>query len=197
MIDNMDNCSHREVAVFDLDGTLVKGSTFTLFVEWLVRRLFCMKPLVAFRIAGIVLARKFRFVSHARAKRMIMLHMPGVADDNLFREFAHKVSGIVIPEMKDLIETQRREGRFLLLATAAPEEYAVLLAGELGFDAAVATAQCGGGDECVECRGNEKLRRVKEICRRIGGEIAMVATDHEDDLPLLNQPGVEKILVHW
>lgn len=197
MTDLRDKYSMMEVAVFDLDGTLVKGSTFTIFVEWLFRKMMRERPFVALQLAGIVLARKLRLVSHARSKRRIMLLAADVADESDFSRFAHMVAGKVIPEMKDMIEAQREKGRFLILATAAPEEYAATLARELGFDYVAATSGCGGGDGCIECRGEEKLRRVMEICRRNHGEVKMVATDHKDDLPLLNLPGIEAFLVDW
>ena len=77
-----------------------------------------------------------------------------------------------------------------VLATAAPEDYAKAVAAECGFDFLLASRA-----ETEECKGEEKLRRIKALCEYNGLHIRNVMTDHHDDLPLLKLPGVENVLV--
>lgn len=159
--------------IIDLDGTLIEGNSFTLFVKFALRRFPAATPGIAFT----VLLRKLRLISHREAKRRIMKmasrHFTGKPLD----EFLSIIERRVRPFFRDILASHPA---VLILASAAPEEYALPLAKRLGFDAAVATP----AGSLEECRGERKVSRLRDLGVSFDGD-TRVFTDHTDDLPLL------------
>lgn len=167
----------------DLDGTLSKVNTFTLFVKVFFR----MSAVSRLNLTGIVLARKLRFISHAGAKQRIVSLFRRKGDGAIIEKTVEK---IVANIRHDLLRIALASD-LSVLATAAPSLYARTLAERLGFGDVVATPPEG-----PECRGEGKVAML----RRIGVDFSdnvTVYTDHYDDLPLLevNSGGIN-ILVN-
>lgn len=157
--------------VTDLDGTLVAGNTFRIFIrDGLSRAPLASKA----RICLWLLLRRLRLVSHARMKFAILplLGKPS-------RAFSEKIRSLRNPEVEALIARRRAEGWTILLATAAPEVYIK----DIWDGPFVATEGCGP----TECRGEEKVRRVEEYLRSHGACLAEAVSDHADDTPLLRK----------
>ena len=96
----------------------------------------------------------------------------------------------------DRLKRLRTEGWVLVIASAAPEIYVGKLCDELGFDACIATPMSDSVATYKEARGVRKRDLAIELAEKYGWEIALVATDHEDDLPLLSLPGIKRLLVN-
>lgn len=179
----------NEALIVDLDGTLLNVNSFRRFVVWLWKRLITDGHLsAAVRVAMEVLRRKLRLCSHAEAKKRIMAVARHYLSEGDMAYFGHGLCRFVRPEVKAFID-ERKQAR-TVLATAAPEDYAKAVAAECGFDFLLASRA-----ETEECKGGEKLRRIKALCEYNGLHIRNVMTDHHDDLPLLKLPGVENVLV--
>ena len=173
----------KKVIILDLDGTLSKVNTFTLFVKVFFR----MSAVSRLNLTGIVLARKLRFISHAGAKQRIVSLFRRKGDGAIIEKTVEK---IVANIRHDLLRIALASD-LSVLATAAPSLYARTLAERLGFGDVVATPPEG-----PECRGEGKVAML----RRIGVDFSdnvTVYTDHHDDLPLLevNSGGIN-ILVN-
>ena len=155
----------KTAAVIDLDGTLVAGNTFTLYV----RSLFPRRPLIILP----VLLRKLRLISHARAKEQIM---QAGAPDKFLQQFVDRLCGLVRPEVLALAKACDVR----ILATAAPETYALPLGRRLGFTHILATRK---GE--AENKSEEKCRRVAEVLDAGNATLKVGATDHPDDRQLV------------
>lgn len=166
-----------ETLIIDLDGTLVDCNSFTEFVRYL----FITVPKVRGRIAYIVALRKLRLISHHEAKRRIVAVASKVLEKRDIDYFVNKMISRVRPSLLRSLEVSGR----VILATAAPEIYALPLASALGIREVTATT-----NESPENRGTTKLRNVERLGVKFDEE-TVVITDHHDDLPLLrsNQKG--------
>jgi phosphoserine phosphatase len=163
-----------KTVIIDLDGTLIDGNSFTMYVKYC----FTHMTVSSIRIAGVVLLRKLRLISHFKAKQRIMrITAPRLTNTQLSR-FLVKLNSHVRPMFATLLH--RKDGTFYL-ATAAPREYAEPFAHMLGFDAVVAT-DC---DSDSDCRGYEKVERLLELGVTFDENVT-VYTDHEDDRPLMS-----------
>ena len=123
----------KKVIIMDLDGTLSKVNTFTLFVKVFFR----MSAVSRLNLTGIVLARKLRFISHAGAKQRIVSLFRRKGDGAIIEKTVEK---IVANIRHDLLRIALASD-LSVLATAAPSLYARTLAERLGFGDVVATRQ--------------------------------------------------------
>lgn len=184
----------QPLVVIDLDGTLMRCNTFSRFTLWVWQLLMRRGRWgTAARIARTVARRKLRRLSHAAAKHEILAAARGALRREDWSWFASTLRGQIRPEVAALIES----GRYVtLLATAAPQEYAVAVGRQTGVDAVIATQWTPDPSDYCECRGEEKLRRVKAFAQGRGLEVEGVLTDHHDDLPLLQAYNGKGVLVH-
>lgn len=159
--------------VIDLDGTLIDCNSFTEFVKYIFLRL----PNARLQIMGIILLRKMRFISHSEAKRRIVALTRKYFERLDLNSFIKKLSTHVRPSMIHHIKGAER----VILATAAPEIYAVPFGHSLGISEVFATPDNG-----VENRGSIKARNVEKAGVRFNGDTTII-TDHYDDLPLLKK----------
>lgn len=170
----------------DLDGTLLRTNSFSRFVVWFAMRSirrgrwrdFC-------RIASQVVSRKMRCQTHAETKRHIMELSSASLSEADFVAFAHTLRRWIRVKVTDLIRSHMARGGEVLMATAAPAEYAAPLAAITGIESLIASERSACGGKYRECKGEEKLRRVRGFCAARGMRIAAVVTDHYDDLPLM------------
>lgn len=157
--------------IADLDGTLSRVNTFTLFVK----EFFRGSAKARLPLAGIVALRKMRLISHWEAKRRILNLFARCGSESIINSTIEKILRNLNPEVEEAVRDNPRA----MLATAAPALYALPLAERLGIPFAVATPDAG-----PECKGEEKVRRVRKLGVPFTKD-TVVFTDHEDDLPLL------------
>lgn len=188
------------VAVFDLDGTLTRRDLYLAFLAQALRRHGPARPL---RTAGLpVLATRFmlRGIGNDRLKTAfldaILGGRPRSLVDALAGDFATRAVG---REMKGAaiarVESHRRAGDTLVLASASLDLYVQPIARLLGFHAAVATriawtpdGRVAGTLDGPNLRGPAKLDAVRaELARSFPGQSPrMVAySDHASDEALL------------
>ena len=191
------------IAIYDLDKTVTRRSTFTPFLLFFARRhkplrlaalpvwigalvgywvgLYDRKPLKQFGIA--------LFMGRQHKPEMLACVTSEFASDVVMRGLQ--------PGAVKAIECDRRNGSRLVLATAAPEFYAKEIGARLGFDVVVATRHVIGTDSYVghhidgeNCYGGIKLKMIEAWLRsqkldRSGCDIT-VYSDHVSDAPLLD-----------
>lgn len=188
------------VAIYDLDRTLLRTPTFTLFLLWATWRTAPGRMLLLPALAILAIGHVLHLYGRDRFKPAAIRLMLGaslpraVAADLAARFAAWRVPDDVPPGAAACIARDRGEGYRLLMATAAPEFYAGAIADALGFDAVVATRhhRDAAGNwlpaiDGVNCYGAEKARRVSEWLdvHAVGDARHIRAySDHASDAPL-------------
>ncbi len=177
----------RFLIAVDLDGTYLtinsmEAYTLYVFQALLTRLRWCR----AARVLAWVVKRKLRRCDHRTMKHAILKAAAPVSSPEAMERFARHLLRYVNPDVQKLIDQRKAKGWKTILATAAPDIYALPLAKIQGFDYACATELTDNPDEFGECKGQAKLRAVKKIMREQNLKLGTVVTDHDDDLPLLN-----------
>lgn len=180
----------NQLAVFDLDGTVVRGNTLHIYIRAGARAMLRQRRLGAFaRLLGIMTLRRLKLVSHRTMKfAALRLIAP---DERLRRDFTAAVARRRNPAVTALIESARRRGMVVLLATAAPDVYVPWI----WADDFIATPVAGNPSR-RELRGTLKLQAVSHYAAARGLRLALLATDHRDDLPLITAGIPEIYLVN-
>jgi HAD superfamily hydrolase (TIGR01490 family) len=189
-----------DLAVYDLDRTITRRPTYTLFLihcalrrqQW--RLVFVPLVLLAMLAYGAGLFDRSRLKEicqallighkvHARALRPLAESFADATVANNIRPGARKAIG-----------RDRKEGRRLVLATASYRLYADAIAERLGFDDVIATGSVIGLDERVHariegrnCYGEEKMRMISKWVEKSGllgkhGHVRFYS-DHASDEP--------------
>ena len=191
------------IAIYDLDKTITHRPTFTRFLLYYARR---TAPV---RLAGLpiwimaLIGYRIGFYGRKPLKQFgIAMFMGRKLGLDVLSEMAaqfvtNAVSNDIQPGATKSIENDRKQGRMLVIATAAPAFYAKEFGARLGFDAIVATKQVTHPDGDIShvingenCYGPEKLEMVclwfaarglkREDCH------ISVYSDHASDAPLLD-----------
>lgn len=180
-----------DLAVVDLDGTILPGNSFSMFTLHLFKKVARLRlPLLR-----IVAARKLRLITHAEAKRRIMIcasELPG----SVIKDFVKKLTSKIDRELLALCNGCCVK----VLSTAAPDLYALPLADALGFKYCFAsylytleqtTMPTDGLNKSTsyllllhENKGEAKIASLLSTGFKLGNN-SIVITDHFDDLPLL------------
>lgn len=187
------------VAIYDLDRTVLRRPTFTLFLLWTAWREAQWRLLLLPALAALMIGYALRLYGRNRFKPAAIRLMLGASiaparADRLAAAFAAwRVPRDVPPGAAACIFRDRAEGYCLLMATAAPEFYAGAIAEALGFDAIVATRHRRDADgnwlpllNGENCYGAEKARRVTEwLDVNVAGGAAHIRaySDHPSDAP--------------
>jgi phosphoserine phosphatase len=193
----------REVAIYDLDGTVLRRSSFTPFLFFAASRherwRLCLAP-VWITAMGLY---KLGFFSRGALKQFglrlfLGRRMTGAKLRSLSLAFADRIlPAWLAPGAVQAMASDRAEGRSLVLATAAMEFYAGELGRRLRFDHVIASrskplsedfSACSMEGE--NCYGSEKPERVATLFRELGWNRSECSirfyTDSASDAPLLD-----------
>ncbi|SEH19476.1 Haloacid Dehalogenase superfamily, subfamily IB, phosphoserine phosphatase-like [Sphingopyxis sp. YR583] len=187
------------IAIYDLDRTVLRTPTFTLFLLWAAWREAPWRLLLLPALAALMIGYALRLYGRDRFKPTAIRLMLGARiaparAENLAAAFAAwRVPHDVPPGAAACIARDRAEGYRLLMATAAPEFYAGAIADALGFDAIVASRHLRDGMgnwipllDGPNCYGAEKARRVSEwLAANAKDEATHIRaySDHISDAP--------------
>jgi HAD superfamily hydrolase (TIGR01490 family) len=190
-----------DLAVYDLDRTITRRPTYTLFLIHCALRRQQWRLLFTPVVVASMLAYGLGLFDRGRLKeicqQLLIGHRVPLSDlQPLAESFADAtVSGNVRPGARRAIQRDRAEGRRLVLATASYRLYADAVAQRLGFDDVIATGSVIGLDERVHariagrnCYGEEKMRMIAEWVERSGlrgkhGDVRFYS-DHASDAPV-------------
>lgn len=180
------------IALFDLDGTLIAWDCQLLFRHFVVRRepwrgMFLPVFLAFLPLAGVLGA--------AGMKRVFLSYLFGMSPETLdhySREFAASLMPAVYQELRGSLENHRREGHFLILASASPEFYVKHIGRELGFDLTLGTPVELGPflPDLENHKGAAKVERLMDLLPASYFENGKLRhchgyTDSSADLPML------------
>ncbi len=187
-----------KLAVFDIDGTLVRYSTERAFARYLLRRgKLGPRHLIAFLALGLRSLPAMR--KHTLKKNKG--YLAGLRIDEIERLAAAFVAGelprgLVRPVLSRL-EQHRGQGDFVVILSGTLDAIARAIAEQLGAQRAVGTL-CATRDGFFRAElplmhpfGPEKLEQTKNIANELGlGPADVVAyANSADDLDLLRYAG--------
>ena len=166
----------------DLDGTLLRGNSLHVYIGCGLR---CAPLHRRALIVWALLLRRLRLCPHLTMKRRVLRLIEPTA--RVRACFQARTAQMRRAEVDAIVADHVSRGGKAVLATAAPETYVPWLwQGD---------ALCTDALAEKECRGEEKLRRVLEYAAAHGARFDVVVTDHPDDRPLLDYPGIRRITV--
>lgn len=167
--------------VVDLDGTLYKGNTFHAFIFFIFKQAF--KQIDVFWLVSIVFWTKLRIIkliSHKKWKYQILksCNNKKIHIDCFVASLQKKMQPFILNEIKHY-ETR-------ILATAAPEIYALAVSKKYQFTHCSATMNANFFEDFSEnCKGN-KFNNVQKILQQTNSStINLMITDHLDDALLI------------
>jgi len=188
------------LSIFDLDRTLTILPTYTPFLWFAVRSRAPWRLLLLPLLLPVAILYALKLIPRCRMKQA--MHWVALGSALPEREAArladrfarHLVARGLYAEGVALIEAERKTGRRVILATAAPHFYVAALARRLGIGDVVATAS-GWRDGhltaaivSANCYGGAKRSLVEAFMARAGiaREAAHIRfySDHASDLPM-------------
>ncbi|MDX1681361.1 MAG: HAD-IB family hydrolase, partial [Akkermansiaceae bacterium] len=182
----------RDIALFDLDGTLLAWDCQLLFRHFVVRR----EPWrIGFLKIFLLLAPLAKLIGTEGMKRVFLSYlwkMDREALDNHAAEFAEELMPAIYPEVKAKLDEHREQGHFTVLTSASPEFYVREIGERLGFDLVLGTEIEFGAlfPDLENHKGAVKVWRLRQLLPADwfdanGSLKAHGYTDSTADLPLL------------
>ena len=166
----------KDLAVFDLDGTLIPSDSFDTLVRAHVLRL---PALFAYAVA-----RKTALMSHAGfAEAAHRCLSPALAETEFLTGFVDQTAAAVIAERLAAVGIWRRKGAATLLLSASPHDYVAPLGARLGFDFAVGSSWQRGTYRHLH--GQSKLAYIERAFPASEWRRAFAMADSPSDEPLL------------
>ena len=182
----------RALAIFDFDGTMIKGDSIVAYVKTAARR----KKVPAWRLGllGLLaLPYYMGFLTDERYKQ-IALSFYGKLTPGEQAELDCAFAGEdLLPRVYGMaqirLEERKKEGCLCLMVSASTENYMRLVSRALGFDALLCTPLGGDGKIGRNCKGDEKARRLREYLEKNGIAADFASSyayaDGKSDLPIL------------
>lgn len=189
-----------DLAVYDLDRTITRRPTYTLFLVHCAMRRRQWRLVFVPVVVLAMLAYAMGMFDRGRLKEICQALLIGQRVHAselrpLAESFADAtVTNNIRPGARRAIERDRAERRRLVLATASYRLYADAIANRLGFDDVIATGSVIGLDDRVHariagtnCYGEEKMRMIADWVDKSGllgkhGHVRFYS-DHASDEP--------------
>lgn len=187
-------------SVFDVDRTITRRPTYSLFLLFAARRLAPWRILLVPVLVPAAVAYGCGFIPRRRMKEI--MHrvalgpaVPRAAIEAIAEAFAERlVQDGLYAKAVERMAIERGQGRKVALATAAPDLYVGPLARRLGIEHVAATGGEWRDDRLrwripdANCYGEEKLARIaamvlKQGTRRESAHVRFF-TDHASDRPV-------------
>ena len=169
------------VVAFDFDGTLTVRDSFMDFLSWNAGGLAWLRGLASLAPDGMrYLANRDRGLLKGAAARRFLAGMPLQDLEVRARAYAEARSrSLLRPDALNSWRYWRARGATLVIVTASPECLVAPFARGLGADhllgtrlALDAAGRITGDLEGANCRGPEKVRRLRET---FGGDVRLTA----------------------
>jgi len=187
----------RRLAIFDLDRTLLPGSSLAYLGRALVRtRVLRPRQLCGFAVRELLFRR--RGLSHAGADRLrerLLTMVAGVERSLLIpvvEEAGSAVAGLVPPAALRLVRQHRELGDYCVVLSSSPQELVERVAAELGVQHGVGTraevvdGRFTGRLDGPFCHSDGKLARLRDELGVVDLSRTWAYSDAGSDLPLLS-----------
>lgn len=186
----------RKAVVIDLDWTLLQTNTFKDYIVFVAKKALCdVRPHITMILLGWVLCRKCRLISHQTMKYWILRVTQSFMTESYLRNFVSQIKNKKNGKVVELCQNFRQAGYFMLLSTAAPENYVRLLCLDFLFDDYCASPLPQQGTLWKENVCEQKRNNTLSLLQKKNVMLDVMITDHYDDLPLLKEKKRRNILV--
>lgn len=167
------------IVVVDLDGTLIKGNSLHVYIKCGLKKAVLDADIpVLFKILCALSLRKLRLINHFKMKSIVLKAI--FPCEKIRVDFTKKINGLRRISLLRKLEQDKKEGKTIILATAAPDIYVPWIWNGVYF-----ASEVRNGKLMKECRGEEKALRVRTFADKSKGSVNAVYTDHYDDIPLM------------
>lgn len=190
------------VAVFDLDRTLLAGSSLVALARCMSRNgLLSARHLASGLAADRVFRRRGAGDEQVQRLRAVALQQVAGLDASvltgLIDEVGAELAAQMLPAARLLVRRHHEAGDFIVILSASPQELVQVVAEQVGAHRAIGTRV-----ECVDgrytgrvhepfCYGEGKLERLRSVLGPSALEGATAYADSASDLPVLvasNEP---------
>lgn len=180
------------LALFDLDGTVLRGNSWRAFFWWILRERSGQAPRLLFRLAlrraRLIDGRALREATLRPLRGLDLATVQGMGE----RIWAERLRAMVRPAARREIDRARACGLQPVLATGTFDFLAAPIARELGIDEVVSSRVAFDGGRCTGCIVGPETRSVHKATaiqsRFAGREIdwagSQAFTDDVEDAPL-------------
>ncbi|MED4230139.1 haloacid dehalogenase-like hydrolase [Priestia megaterium] len=180
----MKNKDLKKVIVVDLDGTLVSENTFHMWLRYLLKITWKHNFYAFLKIMFFMGLRGTRVINHEQLKKNIIVISNQINKHLNLEKFVDSLMDYanvhILNELKD-----KSKEEYWILATAAPQIYAEVLAESYEFDLCIGTSMIVDSNWVENIREN-KLHNVLEILNDINIKgVHCLYTDHYDDIHLM------------
>lgn len=183
--------------VVDLDGTLLQTNTFKDYIIFVIKEgVHHFKLHIAILLFFWVLCRKLRLITHETMKYQVLRVSLSFMTESRLRSFVSQIETKQNMKVVKLCQRFQQEGYYMLLSTAAPENYVQFLYSDFLFDYYCASPlPTKKGTQWRENVREQKKNNTLEILHKENVSLEIMITDHYDDLPLLEEQKKRNILV--
>ncbi|TYP72463.1 HAD family hydrolase [Paenibacillus methanolicus] len=184
----------QPVALFDIDHTIIRRDSMLLFARYGMAK----KPSTAIALLSMGLftaLARLKLVSLERAKAAFFHAIRHMDEDDLAVFYTSELEPLIYGEALAEMRRRKEEGCHILLVTASPVAYMKYFERMPEVDAVIGTTLVRNGDrylnriEGKNCKGEEKVLRIREYWRRAGiepdPERSYAYSDSLSDLPML------------
>lgn len=183
-------------AVFDLDRTLLAGSSLVALARVMARNgLVSGQQLVSGLAMDQVFRRRGANDGDAARLRDLALRQIAGCDVDQLRSLSEEVgtvlSGQILPGARMLLRRHQEAGDFVVILSASPQELVEAVGARLGAQRAVGTraaiegAHYTGGLDGPFCYGRGKVQRLEQDLGPGALDAATAYADSASDLPVL------------
>lgn len=194
-------------AYFDIDGTLISGSTLALYLGWL-RELGLMRRGDGLRVLGYELLYRLGLLRIEQAYGWLGRRTSGLGTEELTREGERWCEETLVaqlfPAALRCIEEHRRQGHRVALLTASVSFISIPLARKLGIpkEDVLCTwfeqeqGRLSGRVREPICYGTGKVHHAREHARAQGCDLSrsFFYSDSVSDLPMLEEVGHPRVV---
>ncbi len=152
------------LAIYDFDGTMIDGDSIAAYLMFAWRR-GCLSLPGLLRAAVCGLLQRLGRLTAERAKGQALRfrqRMTPEAREALDDAFADRLMAKLRPAAVRQMAADCATGRVMVLLSASTDNYMVPLNRRLGFDLLVCTREADLARAGTNCRGAEKVRRLRE-----------------------------------
>ena len=188
--------SKQILALFDFDGTLIKGDSIVSYIRT-AKRLHALSKAAHLKTCLYGLLYKLGRMTEEKAKEKSLSFYKGLearrrlAMDAFFA--SDELVPRVYPEGLAQLEYHKRQGHLVLLVSASTSNYMEMVAAKLPVDGLICTRITEDGKVEKNCKGEEKIRRIQEYLQQRGVEAdyenSYAYGDSLSDLPMLKLCG--------
>ena len=183
--------STTEAAVFDFDGTIIRGDSIVSLQRYALKRR-CVSVFGVIRAVCCGALYHAHLMSAATAKKYshaFLTRMTPEARESLLRSFAQSLVDRAYPPALKKLREHHEHGDLVVICSASCECYMQYVAPLLDADTLLCTpSRPDGGMLGPNCRGEEKVRRVTQWLKEKGlptDSICAAYGDSAGDAPVL------------